>query len=103
QKGSALSGGGDRIFHYETHNWAFARNLPGWDLRPRLGDIRVPTLIVHGRHDWIVDVERAHELAAGIPDARLHIFENCGHSPQLEDQPRFLALVRAFIEEVLAG
>lgn len=90
-------------FHYETHNHAFSKNLPGWDLRPRLGEIKVPTLIVHGRHDWIVDIQRGFELKEGIPHAHFHIFEDCGHSPQLEDNVRFIGLVRELIEEVLAG
>lgn len=38
-----------------------------------------PTLLLHGRHDWTMPLpyaERAHRL---LPDARLHVFDDCGH------------------------
>lgn len=90
-------------FHYQTHNWAFGRNLPGWDLRSRLGEIEVPTLIVHGRDDWIVSLDRARELEAGIANSELHIFENAGHGPQNEDNERFIELVRDFLSRLEDG
>lgn len=85
-------------FHYQTHNWAFSKNIVDWDLRHRLDEIEVPALIVHGVEDWIVDVERAEELHAGIADSELHLFENCGHSPQHEDNERFVRLAREFLK-----
>jgi proline iminopeptidase len=84
-------------FRAETHNWAFSRNVPSYDLRARLPEIAVPTLVVVGRHDWITPVEASEELAAGIPGAELVIFENSGHSPQLEENERFIAVVRDFL------
>ena len=84
-------------FNADTHNQAFAGNLPSFDLRPRLHEIRVPTLIVVGRHDWITPVAASEEIAVGIPNSELVIFENSGHSPQLEENERFIATVRAFL------
>jgi proline iminopeptidase len=84
-------------FRADTHNQAFAGNLPHYDLTARLPDIRVPTLIVVGRHDWITPVAASEELAAGIPNAELVIFEHSGHSPQLEENERFVATVRDFL------
>lgn len=84
-------------FRAETHNAAFSRNIPGFDLTDRLGEIEVPTLIIVGRHDWITPLEASEELAAGIPSAELAIFENSGHSPQLEENERFIAVVRDFL------
>lgn len=89
-------------FHHQTHNFAFAKNLPGFDLRARLPSIQAPTLVVHGRHDWIVPWRCGEEIAGLIPNARFEIFEHSGHSPQLEEPERFLALVRSFLLEVLA-
>jgi len=84
-------------FRYETHNWAFSRNIPNFDVSARLHEIKCPTLIVVGRHDWITPVAASEEIAAGIPNARLEIFENSGHSPQLEENEKFVALVREFL------
>lgn len=84
-------------FRADTHNQAFSKNLPSFDLRPRLHEIRVPTLIVVGRHDWITPVAASEEIAAGIPNSELVIFENSGHSPQLEENEKFIATVRDFL------
>lgn len=84
-------------FRAETHNQAFSGNLPSYDLTARLHEIKVPTLIVVGRHDWITPVASSEEIAAGIPNSELVIFEHSGHSPQLEENPKFIATVRDFL------
>ena len=84
-------------FRAATHNAAFSTAVPAYDLRDRLGEIRVPTLIVVGRHDWITPVEASEELAAGIPGAELRVFEGSGHSPQIEENERFVEVVRDFL------
>ena len=68
-----------------------------YDVRSRLGSIRVPTLVVVGAHDWITPPEFARELAAGIPGARLAVFSRSGHNPFVEEPRRFSALVGAFL------
>ena len=84
-------------FRYETHNYAFSQNIPNYDLTGRLHEIRCPVLIVVGRHDWITPVAASEEIKAGIPHAHLEVFENSGHSPQLEENEKFVALVREFL------
>lgn len=84
-------------FRAETHNFAFSQNIPNFDLTDRLSEIKVPTLVVVGRHDWITPLEASEELAAGIPNAELVIFENSGHSPQQEEHERFVQVVRDFL------
>jgi len=88
-------------FRYETHNWAFAKSQPNYDVTARLGEIRVPTLVTVGRHDWITPVAAAEEIAAGIPGARLTVFEHSGHGPQVEEHDLYLETVRRFLDEVL--
>ena len=85
-------------FRAETHNFAFSQNIPGFDLTARLGEITVPTLIIVGRHDWITPLEASQEIAAGIPNAELVVFENSGHSPQQEEHERFIEVVRDFLQ-----
>ena len=90
----------DRIhFHHATHNYAFQHNLPGWDLKPRLPEVQVPVLITHGRHDWIIPAAAAEEMAGLFPDARLVIFENSGHSPQIEEVERWEEAIRQFLAD----
>lgn len=88
-------------FRHETHNWAFAKSQPNYDVSGRLGEIRMPTLVTVGRQDWITPVEAANELAHGIPGARLEIFEHSGHAPQDEEPDAYLRLVRSFLADAL--
>lgn len=85
-------------FRAETHNFAFSHNTPNFDLTDRLGDIRAPTLVIVGRHDWITPLEASQEIAAGIPNSELVIFENSGHSPQKEEPERFIEVVKDFLK-----
>ncbi|MGH2346303.1 MAG: alpha/beta fold hydrolase, partial [Chloroflexota bacterium] len=84
-------------FRYQTHNFAFSRNLPSYDRRSRLGDISVPTLVMCGRHDWITPRDQSEYMARHIPGARLVIFDRSGHGPMAEENERYLAEVRGFI------
>lgn len=87
--------------HHATHNFAFSTNQPAYDVSARLGEIRVPTLVTVGRHDWITPLAASEEIAAGIPGAELVIFENSGHGPQNEERELWLDTVRAFLKRVL--
>ena len=86
-------------FRHETHNWAFSRNQPQFDLTNRLPEIQVPTLVICGRHDWITPLEASEEIARLIPKARLVVFERSGHSPQVEEPETFRQVVRDFLLE----
>lgn len=52
--------------------------------------LRVPTLVVHGRHDRLVPLAVGTRAARVIPGARLVIAEESGHVAQLE-QPHLVA------------
>jgi len=86
-------------WHHQTHNFAFSHNLPGFDIKPRLHEVVVPVLITHGRHDWIIPVSAAEDMARLYPNARLVIFENSGHSPQIEEAEAWEAVVRRFLAD----
>ena len=86
------------VVRADTHNQAFSKNLPNYDLTGRLHEIQVPVLITVGRHDWITPVAASEEIAAGIPHAELVVFEHSGHSPQIEENAKWVATVRDFLE-----
>jgi pimeloyl-ACP methyl ester carboxylesterase len=72
--------------------------LTGYDIRDRLEEIDVPTLVVWGQNDRIVPVAAAHHYHRRIPESELVIFERTGHLPQLERPARFNRLVDEFLE-----
>lgn len=83
-------------YHAAAHR-EFFREKESYDVRSRLSTIPVPTLVTVGRHDWITPVECAEEIAGAIPQAELAVFEESGHSPQIEENERFIATVRRFL------
>jgi pimeloyl-ACP methyl ester carboxylesterase len=71
------------------------------DVRPLLGQVRAPTLVMHARGDERTPFERGREMAAGIPGARFVALDSRNHM-FLENEPAALR----FFEELnlfLAG
>jgi non-heme chloroperoxidase len=58
-----------------------------------------PVLCIHGAHDALVPVALSEEICASVPTGQLLVYEDCGHSPFLEDAERFNADVDAFLSE----
>lgn len=53
------------------------------DVTPRLGEIKVPALVVHGDKDAAIHLDLAVKLAAGLPDAALAVVPGGGHAANL--------------------
>ena len=49
------------------------------DLRPTLGAITCPTLVVGGADDLLTPPDCSREIAAAIPSAQLQLLAECGH------------------------
>ncbi|MEV0647957.1 alpha/beta hydrolase [Phytomonospora sp. NPDC050363] len=72
----------------------------GEEVRPRLGEIKAPTLVVHGTHDPLFPLGHAEALAREIPGARLLPLEGVGHQMPPKE---FWGVVVAGIREVSGG
>jgi pimeloyl-ACP methyl ester carboxylesterase len=81
--------------------WTVSGALRGWDVRARLEEIRVPTLVLRGAHDLSTPAV-SRTLTEGIPHAREVVFEWSSHMPVLEETERYLAALRAFLYAVEA-
>jgi pimeloyl-ACP methyl ester carboxylesterase len=64
----------------------------------RLGEIRVPTLVLAGGKDQVVPPERTRQVADGIPGARLEIDPESGHTVRSSFRG-YDELVEAFLAE----
>jgi pimeloyl-ACP methyl ester carboxylesterase len=67
-------------------------------LRGRLRKVDVPTLVLWGESDRIVDAEYGRGWATAIPKARFEVLPRAGHVPQLETPDQLLAAVWRFVE-----
>jgi pimeloyl-ACP methyl ester carboxylesterase len=63
----------------------------------RLAAIRVPTLIVQGRHDRARTPEHGAFMRERIADSKLEVIEDAGHTPQLEQPQAFHDIVLPFL------
>jgi pimeloyl-ACP methyl ester carboxylesterase len=63
-----------------------------------LSGINVPTLILHGENDVLIEPASAGKFAAAIPGAKVLIYPNVGHLPQIEIPQRSSADVAEFLE-----
>ena len=66
-----------------------------FDLIPALRQLRTPTLIIHGEHDFI-PVDTVARIAAAIPGARLLLLQACGHFSFIECPDEVRRAIDAF-------
>jgi pimeloyl-ACP methyl ester carboxylesterase len=62
-----------------------------------LAAISVPTLILHGEDDPLIEAASARKFAAAIPGGKLVIYPHVGHLPQIEIPDRSAADVADFL------
>lgn len=64
---------------------------------PRLSEIDVPVLLIHGSHDIGVSVRDAERAAARLRHGRLEVVEGAGHWTQRDDPERVNGLLLGFL------
>jgi pimeloyl-ACP methyl ester carboxylesterase/DNA-binding winged helix-turn-helix (wHTH) protein len=65
-----------------------------FDVGPFLGDIRVPTLVLHARNDGVQPLDQGRALAAGITNAQFVLLESANHVV-LPHEPAWAAMFDA--------
>jgi proline iminopeptidase len=81
--------------HAETHNALFKER--SYDLRDRLGEIQVPTLVIVGAKDWICTPNHSRLIAERIPNAELLEVPNANHAVHVEANAVVVRAVRDFL------
>jgi pimeloyl-ACP methyl ester carboxylesterase len=71
----------------------------GIDVGDRLSELRMPTLLIWGRHDHIFPASHAESARDKLPNGKVVIFDDSGHTPQMEEPERFNRLVLDFLGE----
>ena len=76
------------------------REAPSWKpMVEKLPKLRNRTLILWGKNDGGAALERALLLFQSLPDAELHIFNECGHWVQWDQAERFNRIVGDFLSQ----
>jgi len=63
----------------------------------KLSTVKAQTLVIHGDKDRVVPLNRVIEAYKRIPGAKIEIFNECGHLPQMEKAEQFNQLVVSFL------
>jgi len=66
-------------------------------LASRLGELKMPVLLLWGEDDALVPAAVGRQLAENLPDAHYHQLAGCGHLPTLEKPAESAALFSAFL------
>jgi proline iminopeptidase len=85
------------IYSIDAINFAFSGFLRDYDIRDQLHKITAPTLVIGGRHDWILPPQMSEELASLIPNADLRIFEESSHSVLFDETEKLFDVIRGFV------
>ncbi len=67
------------------------------DIRGILPSIRVPTLVIHRRHDHLLNVEEGRYIASRIPGARFVELPGEDHLPFVGDQDAIIDEIERFV------
>ncbi len=79
------------------NEFTYTGNIRDWSLIPRLGDLRIPCLVLCGEHDEL-PVACSARIHDALPDSRLKIFAGCSHMPFYEDPAAYFCCLRSFLE-----
>lgn len=74
-----------------------------FDVMDRIGEIRVPTLIVCGVEDHMTPRKYSEFLASKIPNARLEMIDNAGHQVMIEQPDAVNGALSEFVRLIQVG
>jgi proline iminopeptidase len=86
----------DVIRHFSVQDYG------GIHVEHRLSAVTHPVLVLAGRHDRTCAVAASEDMAPRLPDSQLVVLENSAHMMFAEEQDRFLAAVRQFLDRITA-
>lgn len=83
---------------YTVHALLSGFNQGAEMIGDKLGEIRIPTLVVWGRQDALLPLSTGQRYADGVAGARLVVIDKCGHVPAAEQPQQFVAAVSDFLD-----
>jgi abhydrolase domain-containing protein 6 len=82
----------NKVFHDFVELDSIKKNKKSIDdivLDSLCGRIQMPTNILWGKHDTLFPYETAYHIKMQIPNSKVHIFDELGHAPYMEDSKLF--------------
>ncbi len=69
--------------------------------KEKIESISCPVLLLWGKHDGVIPEEIAYQFQESIPHAELHVLDNSGHLPHLENPTDVYRILSIFYKEFL--
>lgn len=69
------------------------------NIRDKIEDIRIPTLIIWGKEDKLLNFKNAYFLKKRLRNSEVYIAESCGHFPMIEKKDKFNKIVGNFLKD----
>jgi pimeloyl-ACP methyl ester carboxylesterase/putative sterol carrier protein len=69
----------------------------------RLTDVKVPSLFIYGRRDVLITHNFSKRVRKHLPSAKVKVWNDCGHVPQLEHPERTVDEMTKFFSSVEAS
>jgi pimeloyl-ACP methyl ester carboxylesterase len=85
---------GEAVYN-ETKSWLHRDGVEN-----RLDEIDVPVLIVHGEEDISIEPEMSEPMVDQLPDARMELIPEAGHSSNTENPEPVNAAIEEFLADV---
>lgn len=79
--------------------YRYFKTLIESDLRDKLKQVNLPTLICHGRHDQVAPPGWSEYMQQRIADCRLEWFENSGHALVVEEPDALALKISDFVRD----
>lgn len=89
-----------RIANWDRAFWEVTLANRPLNLPARLGELKMPALVITGDHDTWVATDLSRRLAGELPQAELAVIQDCGHVPQEEQPTDFLKALTPFLERL---
>jgi proline iminopeptidase len=68
------------------------------EVENKLAGVTHPVLVLSGRGDRTCAVEGAEAMTKGLPDAEFVVFEHSGHMTYVEENEKYLEVMRGFLD-----
>lgn len=76
-----------------------AQSIMTNNFEPYLRNVRVPTLVLFGDKDRVIDMSQGALAADRIRDVEFRILRSCGHCPNIEEPDKVSELILRFLDE----
>lgn len=76
----------------------FTEFMQNYDIRDRIYEIKVPTLIIVGEKDTATPVEMSQDLNRGIKGSKLQIIPDCNHMVMIDKPKELNRIIEDFIQ-----